>query len=84
MQTLESNPLDQITGDEHISSDSLFVVWFDQNCGLPPADWWCELPALPLPAALDLAAFMRKTDWICKVIPDGQNPRPDGRWDNPV
>ncbi len=62
----------------------LFVVWFDLGCGVASEDWWWEPPGpQPLPAALDLAAEMRSAGWICKVLPEGQNPRADGRWDNP-
>jgi hypothetical protein len=70
--------------EERAPTDGLFVVWFDLHCGRPPADWWWEVPGpQPLPAALDAAAEMRADGWICKVVPEGQNPRPDGRWDNP-
>lgn len=65
--------------------DGLFVVWFDTNCGYDSPDWWWEEPGpQPLAAALDLAAKMRADGWICKVMPEGMNPRPDGRWDNPA
>lgn len=70
--------------EDHALTDGLFVVWFDVACGHPPSDWWWEIPGpQPLAPALDLAAEMRAAGWICKVMPDTQNPRPDGRWDNP-
>ena len=70
--------------DEQVPADGLFVVWFDLNCGIPPAYWWWEIPGpQPLGPALDLAAQLRADGWLCKVMPDGQNPRADGRWDNP-
>ncbi|CAE6846273.1 hypothetical protein R75461_07257 [Paraburkholderia nemoris] len=69
--------------DEQVPTDGLFIVWYDLNCGSSPADWCWDPPAQPLSAALDLAAELRRNDWICKVMPEDQNPRPDGRWDNP-
>lgn len=70
--------------EEQAPPDGLFVVWFDVNCGIPPADWWWEIPgAQPLSGALNLAAKLRADGWLCKVVPDGENPRADGRWDNP-
>ncbi|WP_430231808.1 hypothetical protein [Paraburkholderia tropica] len=67
--------------DEHVPTDGLFNVWYDLNCGCVPSDWCYDPPALPLSVALDLAAELRKGDWLVKVMPDDQNPRPDGRWD---
>jgi hypothetical protein len=70
--------------DEQVPGSGLFVVWFDVNCGVSPASWWWEKPgAQALAPALDLAAAMRAAGWLCKLMPDGQNPRADGRWDNP-
>jgi hypothetical protein len=69
--------------DEQVLTDGLFHVWYDLNCGCVPSDWWYDPPALPLSAALDLAAELRRDDWICKVMLDDQNPRPDARWDHP-
>ena len=60
------------------------MVWFDVNCGYDEPDWWWEIPgAQPLPAALDLAAELRRGGWMTQVWPEHKNPRPDGRWDNP-
>ena len=71
--------------EETVTTDGLFVVWFDTNCGVGAPDWWWEIPGpQPLPAALDLAAELRADGWLCKVMPDNMNPRPDGRWDNPA
>lgn len=62
----------------------LFVVWFDTNCGYGVPDWWWEKPGpQPLPAALNLAAEMRRSGWVTQVWQEHLNPRPDGRWDNP-
>lgn len=70
--------------EERVPTDGLFVVWYDIRCGHPPADWWWEIPGpQPLSPALALAAEMRARGWICKVVPEDCNPRPDGRWDNP-
>lgn len=70
--------------EEQVPTEGLFVVWFDINGGEPPADWWWEKPGpQPFSAALDLAAKLRADGWVCKVMPEGQNPRADGRWDNP-
>ena len=72
------------TIEEGVPTDGLFVVWFDLSCGRQPHDWWWEIPGpQPLSAALDLAAQMRADRWVCMVLPEGRNPRPDGRWDNP-
>lgn len=79
---IERRPQD--VADKQAPTDGLFVVWFDLNFGTLPSDWWWEIPGpQTLPAALDLAAELRSDGWACRVIPDGQNPRPDGRWDNP-
>lgn len=72
------------SAEEQLPIEGLFVVWFDLNCGRGVSDWWWEVPGpQPLPAALNLAAELRFKGWLCKVMPDSQNPRPDGRWDNP-
>ena len=79
---IERVQLGEVEAD--LPTDGLFMVWFDLNFGDEPADWWWELPGLqPLPAALDLAAQLRANDFVCKVMPEGKNPRTDGRWDNP-
>lgn len=73
-----------VTTEDQTPIDGLFVVWFDLRFGGYPSDWWWEEPGpQPLASALDLAARMRAQGWVCKVMPEGQNPRPDGRWDNP-
>lgn len=72
------------TTDNKARLDNQFWVWFDTNCGVGSPEWWWEEPGRqPLSAALDLAAKMRADGWIVQVMPDGMNPRPDGRWDNP-
>lgn len=64
---------------------ALFQVWIDVNCDVTPApDWWWDSPPKPLAEALQDAHDARSSAWTCVVLPEGQNPRPDGRWDNPV
>jgi hypothetical protein len=62
---------------------ALFQVWIDLSCGTETPDWWWNSPPKPLPGALDECAECRAGGWIAKVMPEGVNPRPDGRWDNP-
>jgi hypothetical protein len=69
--------------DEQVPIDGLFQVWIDLGMGDGPSDWWWNSPPQPLGNALDEAAHVRSGGWVCKVMPEGQNPRPDGRWDNP-
>ncbi|CAE6820431.1 hypothetical protein R70006_06172 [Paraburkholderia domus] len=76
---VETNQSEHV--DEQIPTDGLFNVWYDLNCGCLPSDWCCDPPGVPLAIALDRAAELRKNEWIVKVMPDDQNPRPDGRWD---
>lgn len=63
----------------------LFQVWIDLHVGglVGPPEWWWNSPPKPLADALDEAAKARESDWVCVVMPEGTNPRPDGRWDNP-
>lgn len=70
--------------DEQAPTDGLFQVWIELNFGEEPtSDWWWNSPPQPLRTALEEAAQTRARGWVCKVMPEGQNPRPDGRWDNP-
>lgn len=71
--------------DAHVALDKrlLFQVWIDLNNGVPPFDWWWNTPPQPLGGALKEAAETRSEGWIVVVMPEGQNPRIDGRWDNP-
>lgn len=64
----------------------LFQVWIDLHVGGlgGPPEWWWNSPPKPLGDALDEAAKARETNWVCIVMPEGINPRPDGRWDNPI
>jgi hypothetical protein len=64
-------------------SDGLFQVWIDLNEGETPSDWWWNSEPQPLRDALQEAAEVRAAGWVVAVYPEGQNPRPDGRWDNP-
>lgn len=62
----------------------LFQVWIDEDCGrMPEPCWWWNSPPQPLRHALQEAADARAEGWIVCVLPEGQNPRPDGRWDDP-
>lgn len=61
----------------------LFQVWIDLKCGRGTPDWWWNSPPQSLQEALCEAAEARSKEWICQVLPEGMNPRPDGRWDNP-
>ena len=71
------------TPAEQVPSDWLFQVWIDLNEGEPPSDWWWNSEPQPLRDALEEAAETRAAGWVVAVLPEGQNPRPDGRWDNP-
>jgi hypothetical protein len=62
---------------------ALFQVWIDLEFGEGFADWWWNSPPKPLRDALEESAAARAGGWVCKVLPEGQNPRADGRWDNP-
>jgi hypothetical protein len=69
---------------ERADKPALFQVWIDLGCGIAEPDWWWNSPPKPLPDALEEAAKCRSTTSIpAKVFPEGVNPRPDGRWDNP-
>lgn len=62
---------------------ALFQVWIDVDAKLEP-DWWWNSPPKPLADALAEAAECRAHGYRTCVQPEGVNPRPDGRWDNPV
>lgn len=78
---VEIRPADSTV--EQLPVDGLFQVWIDLNFGEHPSDWWWNSEPQPLRDALQEAAETRSGGWVCKVMPEGQNPRPDGRWDNP-
>lgn len=69
-------------------SVQLFTVWFDVNCGTGEPNWWWDgrdKPfEFPLSQALEHITKLRAKNWICKMVFAGENPRPDGRWDNPA
>ena len=69
--------------EERLPTGGLFQVWIDLNAGQEPAEWWWNSPPQPLRDALVEAAEARVGGWTCRVMPEGQNPRADGRWDNP-
>jgi hypothetical protein len=69
--------------EEQAPIDGLFQVWIDLNFGEAPSDWWWNTEPQELRGALEEAAEGRAKGWVVAVYPEGQNPRPDGRWDNP-
>ena len=72
------------TAEEQAPTGGLFQVWIELNGGEEPTtDWWWNSPPQPLRHALEEAAETRAGGWVVAVYPEGQNPRPDGRWDNP-
>ena len=75
--------IDRATSLQRCSKPSLFQVWIDLGCGIDEPDWWWNTPPKPLADALEEAARCRADDWITRILPEGVNPRPDGRWDNP-
>lgn len=73
-----------VQAEEDVGSGPfLFQVWIDLNLGQPPSDWWWNSEPQPLRDALAECAETRAAGWVCQVLAEGQNPRPDGRWDNP-
>lgn len=61
----------------------LFQVWIDLNGGRGSPDWWWNTPPKPLQDAVAESIAARIDGWITQVLPEGVNPRSDGRWDNP-
>lgn len=61
----------------------LFQVWIDLNFGEGNPDWWWNSPPQELKKALMESAACRSGGWVSVVIQEGENPRDDGRWDNP-
>lgn len=77
---IEQRPVDAV--DRAAAAQHLFQVWID--LGEPDSpDWWWNSPPQPLSAALDECSECRAGGWTAKVMPEGMNPRADGRWDNP-
>lgn len=73
--------LDHENFARHNHQFGLFQVWVDRNCGFSEQDWsWNSAPK-KLGAALDEAADCRARGFPTKILPEGMNPRPDGRWD---
>jgi hypothetical protein len=65
------------------TKQDLYQVWIDLTFGQETPDWWWNSPPQPLAGALRESSHARALGWICRVLPLGMNPRPDGRWDNP-
>ena len=82
LTTLPDAEIDDVV-DQQLPIGGLFQVWIDLNFGEGPTDWWWNSPPQPLRDALAEAHRAREGGWTCRVMPEGQNPRPDGRWDNP-
>lgn len=61
----------------------LYQVWIDLRFGEDDPDWWWNSEPQPLSGALRESEETRAEGWHCQVRPEGDNPRPDGRWDNP-
>lgn len=61
---------------------ALFQVWIDSNMAVisPPCWDWNSAPK-PLADALEEAIVCRAHEYPTMVLPEGQNPRPDGSWD---
>ena len=83
MNALLDAPATEKQTNLHTLKPFLFQVWIDLRFGTPPADWWWNSPPKPLGDALKESADARAQEWVCLVLPEGQNPRADGRWDNP-
>lgn len=83
METVIERLTGSTTDDQDINP-GLFQVWIDVNCGFNAPDWCWNSEPQPLQTALDEAAECRRMRFPAKVMPEGMNPRPDGRWDNPL
>lgn len=66
-----------------VDQGGMYRVWFDLEHGEGKPDWWCEDPET-ISEALSSIIDAAKKGWVCMILPDGVNPRPDGRWDNPI
>lgn len=69
--------------DRASTATFLFQVWIDLNAGEGEPDWWWNTPPKPLPDAVAESIECRRGGWVTQVLPEGTNPRKDGRWDNP-
>lgn len=80
---IELNEIKEVA-KQQLSQEPLFQVWFDVDCGLTPTpNWWWDTEPEPCSSAYMHAAQLRAQGWVCVVLPEKQNPRLDGRWDNP-
>lgn len=62
---------------------ALYQVWIDLNFGEGDPDWWWNSAPKALSGAVAESIECRQAGWVTQVLPEGTNPRPDGRWDNP-
>lgn len=75
--------LDMPVEEEIETPPALYQVWIDANCGTQAPDWWWNSAPKPLKPATEEWLECLGGGWIAKLLPEGQNPRADGRWDNP-
>lgn len=77
--------IERVVEDEQTNVPlSMFVVWIDTHVGIiQPPEWDMNSPPQPLASALDEAAWLRRSDWPAKVLPEGMTPRPDGLFESP-
>lgn len=80
MKTIELPEKERLETPE---TPALFQVWIDLAFGEGDPDWWWNSEPQELASALNEASDLRSGGWVCKIMPDGMNPRTDGRWDNP-
>ena len=80
---LTLTPDEVVEFDRASTADFLFQVWIDLCFGEGEPDWWWNSPPQPLPDAVAESIECRAAGWVSQVLPEGTNPRKDGRWDNP-
>ena len=83
MLTLRLTDAEAIAFDPASTADFLFQVWVDLNFGEEEPDWWWNSPPQPLADAVEESIDLRRGGYVTQLLPEGTNPRKDGRWDNP-